>query len=51
MKRTVKITVDEDTYFKLVRLKADLKAKTWSELAEKMEEVVKEKYKKYTSYY
>jgi len=40
-----KITIKDETYFKLLELKAKLKAKTWEELVDKIYEMVIKKQK------
>jgi len=39
---TIHITLDRDTYYKLVELKGRLKAATWAELADKLVNMVEE---------
>ena len=51
MQDTTKITLDTETYFKLVALKARLKAKTWKELVEKFEHRIDDCEKKYPAVY
>lgn len=36
-----KISVDEDTYYTMLRWKADLKAGTWRELVSKVDAILK----------
>lgn len=43
---TKHITLDNDTYYKLVTLKGELKATTWSDLVDKIVKRLKESEKK-----